>query len=407
MRIGKNKLKKVMPAATPAAALAMAATSALAVTPVYDLFNYPANADLAKNGGCLGTGGGISVGATSLNYTASNGTTALPPSIGGSVTLTMANAKAEKINTGQFPVTNATPQVIFYSLVLQVTDSTGAVAGGGFIAGLNNTVAATGTTSVSNAGTRLIIGKVAGNTDPQGYNIGLQNDVNAGGTATKVFDVNRVGGATSAPVLIVGAYYLSNSTSGGAGSTTTTDDVAALWINPDPSTFSLQTPPTPTLTSTGADLNNIAVTGIASFFLRQNTSGGKTANVDDLRFDTSWAAVTPVQWSSSSDGQWSGSTNWTSDVAPNAAGVQPAFTGSSSTGVVVTLDQNETVGALNFSGTSTSGAAYTIASSGSAVLTMQPSGTNVITSTITTVTNTAAASTHRAEHSVDQRQFRE
>jgi autotransporter-associated beta strand protein len=388
--------RKMFSKGAAAAVLIMAAGSVFAVTPVYDSFNYTPGTDLAGDGGWLGTGGGISVGATSLTYTASNGTTVLPPSIGGSVTLTMANAKAEKINSGQFPVTNAVPQVIYYSLVLQVTDPTGAAASGAFVGGFNNTVAAAGTTSVTSAGARLVIGKVSGNTDPLGYNIALQNDVTSAGTSVKTFDVNRVGGTDSASVFIVGAYYLSNSTSGGIGSSTTTDDVAAMWINPDPSTFSLQTPPAPTLTSTGGDLNNISTTGIASFFFRQNASGGKTAVFDDVRFDTSWAAVTPVQWSSSSDGQWSASTNWTSNVTPNVAGVLPSFTGSSTTGVTVTLDQNQTVGGLNFSGTATSGAAYTIASSGAAVLTMQPSGMNVITSSITTtttITNTAAAST--------------
>lgn len=72
----------------------------------------------------------------------------------------------------------------------------------------------------------------------------------------------------------------------------TTNDLADLWIDPDPSTFGLATPPPPTVS---AVITNTDVTALNMMAFRQNTTGNTplVINYDELRIANQWALVTP------------------------------------------------------------------------------------------------------------------
>jgi hypothetical protein len=169
---------------------------------------------------------------------------------------------------------------VYYSLMVKVTDLAGASTSGVFVAGFSNS-AATATSSISQAGTRLQIR--ANPTDPGKFNLGIRNDnFGADRNSPIVWDTTDFApGPDSGVVFVVAAYAFNSATN--------TDDVASLWINPDPATFGAPGPPPPTVTSTGADISQLQM---QSFFLRQNDGAPQTMIVDELRIGTTWGDVT-------------------------------------------------------------------------------------------------------------------
>lgn len=112
--------------------------------------------------------------------------------------------------------------------------------------------------------------------------------------------------------------------------TGTTNDVANLWINPDLSTFGAAYAPTPTLSSTNASTD---LDSLARFMLRQDaTTATPYVEMDELRFDTTWANVTPAfsatnyyskssgnldqlsTWGTNTDGSGAAPSDFTSDA---------------------------------------------------------------------------------------------
>jgi hypothetical protein len=169
---------------------------------------------------------------------------------------------------------------LFYSFALKVP-AIGATmgTGGGFIAGLNNTGAASQTGSPSVVGARVLIRSAAG-----GFNIGLSK---ASSTGTDF----QWGGTTftsSDTIFIVGSYDFGTLAANN-------DDSVRMWINPSSLDFGAGSAPSATLTaSTGADV--ITAGSLQSFLLyaRANTLFPDQLVLDDLRIGTSWADVTPT-----------------------------------------------------------------------------------------------------------------
>ncbi|MEX2170336.1 MAG: PEP-CTERM sorting domain-containing protein [Pirellulales bacterium] len=75
------------------------------------------------------------------------------------------------------------------------------------------------------------------------------------------------------------------------------NDTARLWINPDPNTFGMETPPTANVIAP-TDLENNAtyaandITNVVSYFLRANAGAPTDTRFDELRIGLSWASVT-------------------------------------------------------------------------------------------------------------------
>jgi hypothetical protein len=169
---------------------------------------------------------------------------------------------------------------LYYSFALKVpTIGSTMGTGGGFIAGLNNTGAASQAGSPTIIGARVLIRSATG-----GFNIGLSK---ASSTGTDF----QWGGTTftsSDTIFIVGSYDFGTLAANN-------DDSVRMWINPSSLDFGVGSAPSATLTaSAGADV--ITAGSLQSFLLyaRANTLFPDQLVLDDLRIGTSWADVTPT-----------------------------------------------------------------------------------------------------------------
>ena len=170
------------------------------------------------------------------------------------------------------PGTNTSSGAWFYSFITRLTDISGLSSSGIFWAGLNNSGNSQQTTPTF-VGTRVIARATAG-----GFNLGL--DKSSGSVGSFVFATNVF--TTSDTIFIVGSYRFN--------SATTNDDVSQLWINPASSTFGAALAPPASLTnSAGNDLSQI----VSFVLFNRNAAEPAGILVDEVRFGSSWASVTP------------------------------------------------------------------------------------------------------------------
>ncbi len=263
-------------------ALAISTTTHAAV--FYEPFDYPT--------GNLGLNVNPSVNQTWYSTVASGAddrvqvatgnlsTTGLPDSVGNMASFGGAG-RTDRIFLGQ----NRTTGEVYYSLLMNVSDLTGAATGGATIFGFNNTPqtalnhdTAGQPTAISG---RLLVRPIdiAAGT----YQIGAGK---AGGNAANfTFTDAATPYNANSTVYIVGRYTFN------AGAD---NDVFDMWINPSPATFAddalIPTPDltTSTLATPGADGGQIA-----TIILRQ-ASAVVPAGVqfDEIRVDTTWAHAT-------------------------------------------------------------------------------------------------------------------
>jgi hypothetical protein len=161
--------------------------------------------------------------------------------------------------------TNIASGAIYYSFSMRVDNVGANFTAAGVLGGFT-----TGTTT--SFGTKVDIRTNAAG----GFNLGTSKP----GAATLVWSTNQYQPGDT--IFIVGRYVF-NAAVG--------DDMSSLWINPNPATFGANSPPTPTLvTSGGTDLAQID-----RFFYRAggNTSTPDKLVTDELRVGFSWATVTP------------------------------------------------------------------------------------------------------------------
>lgn len=97
----------------------------------------------------------------------------------------------------------------------------------------------------------------------------------------------------------------------------------------------------------------------------QTTFPNQGIDLTDARVDSSFAGVTGLEWTSSSDSTWGTAGNWTNGQAPNAAGASVTF-GTGSTVQNVSLSSAKTVGAIQFNSTNS----YTVGSAGGSTITL-------------------------------------
>jgi hypothetical protein len=378
---------------------------------VYEGFNYPAGSSLSNysgtaNQGMVNPNGSVWQTAGPTNATAFisiNPPTLTVGDVGGTgnaVQLFGSAGDASRLPIGPFfgPATGS--NTVYYSTALQVTNyanlfdqtsgTTGAGPGNrGLVLGFN-TVGPTQTGIPSVAGTRLYLRQ---GTAPDTFQFGFsKNSLNAGQyvfdtTDYPLFDSNN----NPITYFVVGSYTLN-------GGSATNDD-AAMWINPDPSTFSVA-PPTPTFSTVslgtgtyqpatdGADLST---NSIQSLLLINKGQTGQTSgfSVDEIRVDSTWAGVTPVPGSTytgGTTGTWS-SANWSTSSDPSASGATVNFPQQSSA-ATVTLSSAETVGILNLNSSN----GYTLNGAGPLTLSGSPTinvtaGSHTISTSVSVTSN--------------------
>ena len=264
-------------------ALAISTTTQAAV--FYEPFDYPTgDLGLKVNPSvnqtwystlASGTDDRVQVSAGSLSKAG------LPDSVGNMSTFGGAG-RTDRIFLGQ----NRTSGTVYYSLLMNVTDLTGAATGGATIFGFNNTAqnatnhnTAAQPTAISG---RLLIKPVdiAAGT----YQIGAGK---AGGNAANfTFTDVALPFRTNSTVFIVGRYTFSDVVGD--------NDVFDMWINPSPTTFADDTlTPTPNLTTSSLATPGADGGQIATIILRQFTAVVPTGlQFDEIRVDTTWAHAT-------------------------------------------------------------------------------------------------------------------
>jgi hypothetical protein len=221
--------------------------------PHYDGFDYALGADLGAQTNWenfSGTSNEIDVVSGSLSYEG------LESSTGNSVYLEGGSVDS------QILFSEVTSGEVFSSFIIKVTDISSMTdfTDGGYFA-----IFASGTTSFN---ARLWV-HPATNPVASTFNFAITNASSGAGFGSD-YNVND-------EILIVMSY---NTTSG----------VMNAWINPTSSDFESSTAPTVTLTATDADP---AVTN--RFILRQDSNGETPGMIiDELRFGTTWASVTPA-----------------------------------------------------------------------------------------------------------------
>lgn len=268
-------------------ALVLSSSLVFALSPItqaavfYEPFDYPANspldAQLAPNAKAWSVAGpaapATSIATPSLTPPLQLAASAGPALQWGNNSGSNSGASV-RVGVGSY-----TTGTVYWSLLLQIDDPAGLIGGttGAFVAGFNTKDDAQ-STNLTSAAARLVLRKNP--SGPSGsFFIGTSVNSNDGSPgAPQVWDPTpRAAGAT---YFLVASYTFNPSAK---------DDVANLWIDPDPSTFGADSPPLPTLTSTGADIGSIH-----SFFFRQNQNGPALATADDLRVATTWSDVTPL-----------------------------------------------------------------------------------------------------------------
>ncbi|MDB6056831.1 MAG: hypothetical protein JWO95_675 [Verrucomicrobiales bacterium] len=253
-------------ATSSAAVLAFTNPPPAVVVHVYEPFNYNVGEALTGKSPGIGmiwntngSGDDTTVVSGNLSYTGFGN------AIGNSITNGGSGA-AERLSLGQ--QINRGP--LYYSFLLRV-DSLGAFnSSANFIAAFVNQAA-----DVQDA--RLVVRL---NVDGTGYQIGANKTSKS--TAYVWAGTDHFPGET---VLIVGRYTFNSAAS--------SDDTFDLWINPTANTFGQASAPAPTLS---APLLDADITLIDTFVIRQSTSAN-TPNAmtwDEVRVDTTWAAVTPI-----------------------------------------------------------------------------------------------------------------
>jgi hypothetical protein len=263
-------------------ALAISTTTHAAV--FYEPFDYPVgNLGLSVNPSVNQTwySSAASGADDRVQVSTGNLSTAGLPDSGGSMATFGAAGRTDRVYLGQ----NRTTGEVYYSLLMNVSDLTGAATGGATIFGFNNTAqtALNHDTAVqpSAISGRLLVKPVDINAGT--YQIGAGK---AGGNAANfIFTAPESPFSSNSTVYIVGRYTFN------AGAD---NDVFDMWINPAPATFaddSLIPAPdlsTSLLATPGADGGQIA-----TIILRQ-ASGVVPAGLqfDEIRVDTTWAHAT-------------------------------------------------------------------------------------------------------------------
>jgi len=222
---------------------------------------FPGSGPLNVNGWITHSGatpGQLSIAAGSLTYSGINST-------GNKVALVSGNT--EDVNIASVATLTGT---VYYSAILNLPNITGL--------GLNTTTGDYFLTTSATAGNgvtpnpqvtsfqgRIYIKKGASETT---FNIGILN--NSGGTAAPTFASNEL--ALNTPIFVVVKYDLGTNT-------------ASLFLNPTIGGAE------GTATVTNATGTTAAPAGIAAMAIRQGASTGNI-ELDELRLDTTWAAVT-------------------------------------------------------------------------------------------------------------------
>jgi hypothetical protein len=183
----------------------------------------------------------------------------LAPSTGNRFTWTSASMSE------RLPIGTNISGTLYFSFLLKIAD-VGSFTSSDTIAGFGQNPADTAFSGKLNITSNSF----------QTYQLALYK---GGGTVNGAVAPNLF--TTNDTVMVVGNYTFN----GGVA-----DDACNLWLNPSPSTFGLDTPPTPTI---GPITAGTDVVQLSYFFFRSTTHPLKKI-ADELRVGYSWAEVTPL-----------------------------------------------------------------------------------------------------------------
>lgn len=215
----------------------------------------------ALNAGGWTTHSGTAAQLVTLTTPSTSGNSLSYPGLAASTgnRTALSSAYSEDIN---FPLTNITGNVGYYSFILKVDSTSGLNTGGNYFFGFGGTAGGTVTSLHARLSIRL------GST-PNTFNLGI---INASGTAT----YGTTDYAISTNHFVVVRYSQAASPA-----------VADLYVNPTPG----GTQPAAS-TATNSVNATSALGTFASIFIRQS-SGTGDLQIDEIRTDSTWAGVTP------------------------------------------------------------------------------------------------------------------
>jgi hypothetical protein len=262
-------------------------TSASAALLVYEPFNYTENTRvLGQTNAFTGTPWRLAAASTAAGDTTAINVASgnlspppgLAPAVGNSATITGVGNLSGASNRLAFDSSSTgfaadSGNTVYYSLLLRADSLSGSNSTvGGFFIGLNNTGDAATATNPTAAAAR--IQARIDPTDSTKYDLGIFRNVGATSGAT----------SWSGPLDLSLTHFIVASieqvTGGG-------NDIARMWIDPDPSTFSGPTAPAATRTDSSTGGTDI---GAFSIILRQ--SPAPYFSLDEIRVGTSWGDVT-------------------------------------------------------------------------------------------------------------------
>jgi hypothetical protein len=183
-------------------------------------------------------------------------------------------------------VAGGSSTVLYYSLLVHVSDLTGLTVANTNVNANNDVFAAFSNGAGTQAGrptTWAAALTMRLGTAANTYQIGVRSSGTA--AASTFFSSNF----TVADTLLIVVSYKSSSVAGA------NDGSSSIWINPDSSTFGGETAPTATGTTAGSMSATAGTDHADSFIIGAGIAAGTDPNetdIDELRIGTSWADVT-------------------------------------------------------------------------------------------------------------------
>ena len=228
---------------------------------VYEPFNYPVDVSF------LGQGGWIQGSSANGDFKPAAGSLNVPylsPATGNQIVTTSTGSPRR-------PIGSYSQGVLYFSAAMRITNLT--------------TTASETTLAFATGDTATYPLKInIGCSDPnlQYYYLGLYKGTGTGGGAVATnLDGSTMLFTATQTVFVVGRYQFNPRAN---------DDTISLWVNPDPSTFGANVPPTPTLADLGtgtADASRL------DYIALRRSSGFSRRYFDEIRVGFAWSEVTP------------------------------------------------------------------------------------------------------------------
>jgi len=222
------------------------------------------------------------IASVGLNFNDVTGYSGFQPTVGKSVLFDMTQIGSARIQVTPAAISSGT---VYWSGLLQVGNIANLNTVNGMILGGLVTSGDAGTLP-GTVGAVLRIRQDTSDSAVYHVGIGMNAGTATGAAGPNVQFANSLNFAAGQTVFLVASYEFV------AG---TQNDIARMWVNPNPADFTLELPPSATLTAAPGTGVNDSSANVLGFNLRNvNTVGTPTGVLfDELRFGTNWADVMP------------------------------------------------------------------------------------------------------------------